>query len=105
MQVNRYAFSGGQDTAEKQRELGANIEVDVAYQYLRFFLEDDAELERIGQDYAAGRMLTGEVKARLIDVLQPMVAAHQAARVKATDEVVNQFMSVRPLDFKVGTKQ
>lgn len=37
--MNRYAFSGGQETAEQQRELGANPDVDVAYQYLRFFLE------------------------------------------------------------------
>jgi tryptophanyl-tRNA synthetase len=26
---------------------GANIDVDVAYQYLTFFLEDDDELEKI----------------------------------------------------------
>uniref|UniRef100_A0A453RMA6 Uncharacterized protein n=1 Tax=Aegilops tauschii subsp. strangulata TaxID=200361 RepID=A0A453RMA6_AEGTS len=25
--VNKYAFSGGQDSAELQRELGANLEV------------------------------------------------------------------------------
>lgn len=46
-QINKHAFSGGQDTLEKHRELGANLEVDVAYQYLSFFLEDDAELERV----------------------------------------------------------
>ena len=45
--VKRYAFSGGQDTLEKHRELGANLDVDVPYAYLRFFLEDDAELERV----------------------------------------------------------
>jgi tryptophanyl-tRNA synthetase len=30
-----HAFSGGQDTAELQRKLGANIDIDVSYQYLR----------------------------------------------------------------------
>jgi len=45
--VNRHAFSGGQATAEEQRLKGANLEVDVAYQYLRFFMEDDAEVERV----------------------------------------------------------
>jgi len=45
--VNRYAFSGGQALAEDQRRLGANTEIDVAYQYLKFFLEDDEELERV----------------------------------------------------------
>ena len=41
----------------------------MAYQYLRFFLEDDEELARIGREYAAGRMLTGEVKKVLIDTV------------------------------------
>jgi tryptophanyl-tRNA synthetase len=44
-------------------------------------------------------MLTGEVKAALVDVLVPMVEAHQAARAKVTDDVVKQFMAVRPLEF------
>lgn len=40
--VNKYAFSGGQETAEEQRRLGGNPDVDVSYQYLQFFMEDDA---------------------------------------------------------------
>ena len=44
--MKRYAFSGGQDTVEKQRELGANLDIDVPFQYLSFFLEDDAELKQ-----------------------------------------------------------
>ena len=44
-------------------------------------------------------MLTGEVKAKLIDVLTPMVLEHQAQRAKVTDETVAQFMAVRPLEF------
>jgi tryptophanyl-tRNA synthetase len=42
------SFSGGQDTAELQRKLGANLDIDVPYQYLTFFLEDDAKLKEIG---------------------------------------------------------
>uniref|UniRef100_A0A453K2S1 Tryptophan--tRNA ligase, cytoplasmic n=1 Tax=Aegilops tauschii subsp. strangulata TaxID=200361 RepID=A0A453K2S1_AEGTS len=45
--VNKYAFSGGQDSVELHRKLGANLEVDVSIKYLNFFLEDDDELERI----------------------------------------------------------
>lgn len=93
------AFSGGQETAELQKQLGANLEIDVAYQYLRFFLEDDAELEHIGQEYAAGRMMTGEVKGKLIALLTEMVTEHQARRAEVTDDVVKQIMSVRPLEF------
>jgi len=131
--VNKHAFSGGQATLEEQRAKGANLDVDVAYQYLRFFMEDDDELARvrcrririraarctsppnqtrfltpmhlpllraqIGAEYKAGRMLTGEVKAALVNVLAPMVEKHQAARKLATDEVVRQYMAVRALKF------
>lgn len=40
--INKYAFSGGQVSAEDQRRLGGNPDVDVSYQYLNFFMEDDA---------------------------------------------------------------
>ncbi|GJN22980.1 hypothetical protein PR202_gb10591 [Eleusine coracana subsp. coracana] len=87
--VNRYAFSGGQDSIELHRKLGANLDVDVPIKYLNFFLEDDDELERIKTEYKEGRMLTGEVKQRLIKVLSGMVARHQRARAQVTDEVHN----------------
>ena len=49
VQVNKYAFSGGRDTLEEHREKGGDITVDVPYQYLQFFLEDDEKLEQIKQ--------------------------------------------------------
>lgn len=48
---------------------GANLDVDVSWKYLNFFLEDDARLAEIGQLYGSGQMLTGEIKAELIQVL------------------------------------
>lgn len=39
--VNKYAFSGGQVSAEEQREKGGNPDIDVSYQYLQFFMDDD----------------------------------------------------------------
>lgn len=32
--INKYAFSGGQETVEEHREKGGNPDVDVSYQYL-----------------------------------------------------------------------
>lgn len=95
--VNRYAFSGGQDSIEKHRQLGANLEVDIPIKYLSFFLEDDAELEHIKEEYGAGRMLTGEVKQRLIQVLTEIVERHRTARANVTEKMVDAFMAVRPL--------
>lgn len=34
-------------TTEEHRKNGGNCEVDVSFQYLRFFLEDDNRLEEI----------------------------------------------------------
>jgi tryptophanyl-tRNA synthetase len=90
--LNKYAFSGGKATLEEQRELGADLSVDIPYQYLRFFLHDDAEIERVAAEYTAGRMLTGEVKKLCATVLKEFVAAFQERRAKVTDDIVRQFM-------------
>ena len=46
-QINKYAFSGGGTSVEDHRERGGNCEIDIAYQYLTFFMEDDERLEQI----------------------------------------------------------
>ncbi|CAG2067994.1 unnamed protein product, partial [Timema podura] len=97
--VNKHAFSGGQATIEEHREKGGNCEVDISYQYLRFFLEDDAKLEQVHKDYSSGALLTGELKKMLIEVLQPIVTTHQQNRLQVTDEIVQQFMTPRKLKF------
>ena len=53
---------------------------------------------QIGREYASGRMLTGEIKGELIAVLVEMVERHKAARELVTDDVVDAFMAVRPMD-------
>jgi tryptophanyl-tRNA synthetase len=67
--INKHAFSGGKETMELQRQFGADLSVDVSYEWLTFFLEDDERLAQITTDYASGAMLTGEVKKELITVL------------------------------------
>ena len=49
LQINKYAFSGGRDTKEEHQKYGGNTDVDVSYQYLTFFLEDDQRLTQIKQ--------------------------------------------------------
>lgn len=54
--IKNYAFSGGGATKEEHEANGANLEVDVSYQWLRFFMEDDERLAkncrriRVGSD-------------------------------------------------------
>ncbi len=90
--INRYAFSGGGDTAELHRQNGGNCEVDVSFQYLRFFMDDDDELERIRVAYTAGEMSTGELKQKCISAVQALVGGVQERRKGVTSEVVRTFM-------------
>ncbi|EER19325.1 IFP53, putative [Perkinsus marinus ATCC 50983] len=91
--IMKYCFSGGQDSAEEQRKYGANLEVDVAYEYLRYIMEDDEKFEQIGEEYSSGKLLTGEVKNILVEELVKLTKAHQEARAKVTDEIVKEFMN------------
>ena len=96
--VNKYAFSGGQETVELHREHGGDCEKDVSYQWLTFFEHDDAKLQRVREEYSSGRMLSGEIKAELVNVITPLVQQHQQARASVTDEIVRVFMTPRKLN-------
>lgn len=98
--VNKHAFSGGRVTVEEHREFGGNTDIDVSFQLLTFFLEDDDELEKIRVAYSSGEMLSGEIKKRAVDVLQPIVAEHQENRKKITEDILQLFMTPRKLNFE-----
>ncbi len=85
--INKYAFSGGRATIEEHRKLGGQPEIDVSYQWLNFFEEDDKKLRKIYHDYKSGQLLTGELKAILIDKLNKMLKKHQKAREKAKSQI------------------
>ncbi|KAG8807554.1 tryptophan--tRNA ligase [Serendipita sp. 399] len=90
--IKRHAFSGGQETIEEHRLLGGNPDVDVAYQYLGFLLQDDEQYAKLGADYRAGTLSTGEMKDLCIEELQKLVKTFQEVKSKITDDVVHQFM-------------
>lgn len=76
--INKYAFSGGQATIEEHRAKGGNPEVDVSFQYLKFFFEpSDEKLEKIYKEYKSGKMLTGELKKYTIEKIQEFLREHQ----------------------------
>ena len=82
--INKYGFSGGQVDIEKHRELGGNPDIDVSFQYLRIFFEpDDEKLKKIYDDYKSGKMLTGELKAILIEKINSFLKIHQQKREEA----------------------
>ena len=86
--INKYAFSGGQPDMEEHRRLGGNPDIDVSYQYLRIFFEpDDVKLKSIYDDYKSGNLLSGELKAILIEKINLFLAVHQEKREKAKNEI------------------
>lgn len=58
---------------------------------------DEAKLQHIHDEYSSGRMLSGEIKAELVNCITPIILAHQKARAAVTAETVRAFMSVRKL--------
>ena len=98
--IMTHAFSGGRETAKLQRDLGADLDVDVAFQWLKFFLEDDAELALIEKQYGTGTgdyWNTAAVKKRLVVELQALVKAHKTKRDVLSDADVRAWMAVREL--------
>ena len=90
--INKYAFSGGQPTVEEHRKLGGNPDIDVSFQYLRmFFEEDDKKLEKIYNDYKSGKLLSGELKKILIDKINIFLAEHQKRR-KLAEKQIDKFL-------------
>jgi len=103
--VNKHGFSGGQETIEEHRRLGGNPDIDVSYQYLSFFLDDDDELEKLAKDYRSGELLTSQLKARCIDVLQKFVKDFQERKASVTEEMLHFYMDgSRKIDPSVQSK-
>ena len=91
--INKYAFSGGQPDIDEHRKLGGNTDIDISYQYLRMFFEpNDVKLEKIRTEYVTGKMLTGELKAILIERINEYLVIHQERREKARDKLEGYFL-------------
>lgn len=82
---------------EEHRKLGGRTDVDVSYQYISYFLEDDEELQKIHDDYESGKMLTGELKKLAINTIWGYMNKFQERRAKITDAELKLYMSPRPL--------
>jgi len=86
--INKYAFSGGQPDIDEHRKIGGNPDIDVSYQYLRIFFEqDDSKLKKIYDDYKSGKMLTGELKSILIEKINAFLSVHQEKREDARKNI------------------
>ena len=86
------AFSGGRETLEEHRKYGGNPDVDIAFQYLKYYFEpDDKKLKEIEDEYRSGKLLTGELKQIAIEKITKFILKHQEKREKAKD-VIEDFI-------------
>ncbi len=86
--INKYAFSGGQATLEEHKKKGGNPDIDVPFQYLKMFFEqDDKKLDEIYRLYKQGEMTTGEMKKYCIEKISDFLKEHQKKLEKAKKEV------------------
>jgi tryptophanyl-tRNA synthetase len=84
--VQTHAYSGGKSSLDAHREQGGDPEVDVAYRLLAFFFEDDDEaLERLGEEYRSGDLLSGELKAYAAEKIAEFLEAHRERREQIED--------------------
>lgn len=90
--INKFAFSGGKETLEQHKLFGGDTEIDVSYQYLKYFYDDCEDLERIKHAYTKGEMSTGEIKQKCIEVIQKFIKEYQDRRSLIKEDDVNLFM-------------
>ena len=86
------SFSGGQPTVEEHRKKGGNPDIDVAYQYLRYFFEEnDNELEKIREEYVSGKLLTGEIKSICVEKAESWMKEHHELK-EQNQHLVKEFL-------------
>lgn len=85
------SFSGGKEL-ELHRKEGGDYKVDVSFNYLTFFLNDDEELESIKNKYTSGELLSGELKKKCIDVITPIILKHQRDRELIDDDIIKKYI-------------
>jgi tryptophanyl-tRNA synthetase len=93
--IQTHAYSGGKSSLDAHREHGGDPEVDVAYQLLAFFFEeDDATLERLAGEYRAGDLLSGELKAYAAEKIAAFLDEHRERR-EAIDDLETELERYR----------
>ena len=82
------AFTGGRDTAQEQREKGANPDICAVFKYYNFlFMPDDKELADLEQKCRGGDILCGECKQILAPRMIEFLENHQAKREEAKERL------------------
>jgi tryptophanyl-tRNA synthetase len=75
------AFTGGRDTVEEQRRLGARADICPVYDLYRFhFAKDNEHVERVYHECTTGIRLCGECKEEVIGLVKTFLESHHKKR-------------------------
>jgi tryptophanyl-tRNA synthetase len=76
-----HAFTGGRDTVEEQRRLGARADICPVYDLYRFhFAKDDEHVERVYHECTKGIRLCGECKQEVTGLVKTFLEIHHKKR-------------------------
>ena len=82
------AVTGGRDTLEEHRRLGAVIEKDMVFELLKqHLIEDDRELEKIYMEYKSGKITSGEIKELACEKMAEFIGDFNKKLEKARKDV------------------
>ena len=87
------AFSGGKRTSRKHRLHGGNPDIDVAYQYLMYFLKKTMDSRELNEGYRSGKILAGEMKQICIDRATEWMQEHQELKQQNSHLVENIYLN------------
>ncbi len=92
-------LTGGRNTADEQRKLGAEPEKCVVFELMQFhFYDDDKELKKMENDCRSGKLLCGECKAVRLKHIAEIFKKHQERKKKLlpkAEEMLEQPISFR----------
>ncbi|MEM5801912.1 MAG: tryptophan--tRNA ligase [Candidatus Aenigmatarchaeota archaeon] len=77
------AVTGGQKTIEEQRKFGGDPDKSVVYElYYYHFVDDDNYVMKIREDYRFGKLLDGEMKKEISEIIIKFLEDHQKKKKK-----------------------
>jgi tryptophanyl-tRNA synthetase len=77
------ALTGGRKTVEEQRKMGGIPEDSVVYELYNYhFVEDDSKVQKVYDAYKSGRLLDGDMKKDITEIVIKFLEQHQSKRKK-----------------------
>jgi tryptophanyl-tRNA synthetase len=93
-----YSGGGGSGTLEDHKKFGGNPDIDISYQYLRYFENDDAVLQGIYDNFKNGTLSCGEIKEILAKKIIEVVDTIKCNRAKVNQETLDEFYKLKSME-------